>query len=157
MKVAEFLSGWPVWGLPAFAQIWAPWHDKITNFHLISDYFQPALGGVTSTLGALACLITYGAIHSKGAAAGVGRLSSRFHSELFHLHGLPILSRFSLVSKPGSDGSPVVHLDCRLHCNVCVAWRAGDHGNNIGSRETWEEVMIASKIVPGRPLRPLSL
>jgi hypothetical protein len=51
MKVAEFLSGWPVWGLPAFAQIWAPWHDKITNFHLISDYFQPALGGVTSTLG----------------------------------------------------------------------------------------------------------
>jgi hypothetical protein len=63
MKVAEFLSGWP-----AFAQIWAPCHDKITNFHLISDYFQPALGGVTSTLGALACLITYGAIHSKGAA-----------------------------------------------------------------------------------------
>jgi hypothetical protein len=69
MKVTEFLAGWPVWGLPAFAQIWAPWHDKITNFHLISDYFQPALGGVTSTLGALACLLTYGAMHSKGTHA----------------------------------------------------------------------------------------
>jgi peptidoglycan biosynthesis protein MviN/MurJ (putative lipid II flippase) len=56
-------------GTPAFAQIWAPWHDKITNFHLISDYFQPALGGVTSTSGALACLLTYGAMHSKGTHA----------------------------------------------------------------------------------------
>ena len=33
-------------GTSRVAQIWAPWHDKITNFHLISDYFQPALGSV---------------------------------------------------------------------------------------------------------------
>ena len=31
-----------------------------------------------------------------------------------------------MVSRPAPDGSPLVHLDCRLHCDVCVT-RCVDH------------------------------
>ena len=55
----QFFKKWPVWGLPAFAEIFAPWQDKLTSMTLISDYFQPELNISGSILGPLACLSTF--------------------------------------------------------------------------------------------------
>jgi hypothetical protein len=54
------LANWHIWGLPAFAQIFAPWHEKIISMSLISDWFQPTLNIAASILGPLVCMITYG-------------------------------------------------------------------------------------------------
>ncbi len=68
-QTQQFFRKWPVWGLPAFAGIFAPWQDKLTSMTLISDYFQPDLSISGSILGPLACLSTYALIQKKSQKA----------------------------------------------------------------------------------------
>jgi hypothetical protein len=58
----SFLNGWALWGLPAFAEIFAPWQNKITQMSLISDWFQPTLNTGASVLGPLFCFVTFAAL-----------------------------------------------------------------------------------------------
>jgi hypothetical protein len=48
------LKGWVKNGLPAFASAMAPWQDKLTQAHLISDWFQPQLDIVSAVLAPVA-------------------------------------------------------------------------------------------------------
>lgn len=63
MKIKEFVDNWQLWGLPAFASIFAPWHEKITNMALISDFYQPTLNVGGTVLGPLSCLVVFSTMH----------------------------------------------------------------------------------------------
>jgi hypothetical protein len=69
--VEQELMGWKVWGLPAFAAIFAPWQEKISSMALISDWFQPTLNIGASIIGPLTCMVTYMALN--GSTKGVKR------------------------------------------------------------------------------------
>ena len=65
MKARDFVENWQIWGLPAFAGIFAPWQDKLTQVHLISDFFQPELNLCASVFGPLACMIGFGVLATR--------------------------------------------------------------------------------------------
>ncbi|NEH59670.1 hypothetical protein GR198_28510 [Rhizobium leguminosarum] len=61
-SIAFFIEKWPLWGLPAFATLLAPWQEKLTNMSLISDMFQPTLNTAASILAPLCCLVTFSVV-----------------------------------------------------------------------------------------------
>lgn len=68
-QAGSYFDDWAVWGLPAFAAIFAPWQDKLTAMSLISDYFQPELNFGASVLGPLFCMSTYAITAKKSQKA----------------------------------------------------------------------------------------
>jgi hypothetical protein len=65
---ASFLKGWQTIGLPAFACIFLPWQNKLTEMSMISDYFQPALNIGASIVGPLSCFVGYAYLVHKSRA-----------------------------------------------------------------------------------------
>lgn len=78
------LGGWPVWGLPFFAAIFAPWQEKITDVRLISQFFQPTLNTVGSIIGPLSCMVAY-AILCKARRTEIRRTTIAAYISLFLL------------------------------------------------------------------------
>lgn len=72
MPAKDLLSNWKAWGLPAFAGVLAPWHEKLTSVHLLSEYFQPQMNVIASVVGPLACLAAVALLDKKSR-----RLQSR--------------------------------------------------------------------------------
>ena len=58
-RITTFLHGWPLFWLPAFAGIFAPWQNKLTAMSLVSEWFQPGLNIGASIIGPLTCVISY--------------------------------------------------------------------------------------------------
>lgn len=105
----NFFDNWNYWGLPAFAEIFAPWQNKLTQLNLISEYFQPQLNVGASVLGPLACMIGFALLHNK-AKKRIQRtaLSSFFVCALLIVACITATQTIGVIVHPGPSVQVVV-------------------------------------------------
>jgi hypothetical protein len=57
LPLARFWAKWKTWGLPAFVSALSPWFARLIDVELISDFYQPRLGGLATLLGAIGAMV----------------------------------------------------------------------------------------------------
>lgn len=65
VSIGNLLRSWQVWGIPALIAVLAPWHGVLTEFRLISEYWEPEINVLCSGLGALGAMYTFAFLHDE--------------------------------------------------------------------------------------------